>query len=82
MDSSPRALQTIGKLFSNFGIIFELSTIFLNNCALGLCMRGGEASVLYFKCSVVQVYQICRLISIYLNEKLFDTYRFCVLIKN
>ena len=35
MDSSRQALQTNGKLFPNFGIIFESTTIFLNSTDSG-----------------------------------------------
>ena len=41
MDSSQRALQTNGKLLSNFGIIFRINYNFYKIIVtLGLCMRG------------------------------------------
>ena len=47
MDLSRQALQTNGKLFSNFGIIFRISYIFFSmKVALGFCMRVGQAFVL------------------------------------
>ena len=42
-----RALQTNGKLFSNFGIIFRMTTFFFNNSGVGVMhARWGEAFVL------------------------------------
>ena len=35
MDSSRRALQTNGKLFENFEIIFKLTKKFQNNSGVG-----------------------------------------------
>ena len=45
MDSSRQALQTIGKLFSNFAFVFEILAKKSKNIQritrLGLCKRGG-----------------------------------------
>ena len=42
MDLSQKALQTNGKLFSNFGIIFEIISTFKIILALGInaCVEG------------------------------------------
>ena len=49
MDSSQQALQTDGKFFSNFEIIFELTRIFQNNSDVGHWVlmhawRGGNCT--------------------------------------
>ena len=57
MDSSQRALQTNGKLFSNFGIIFRISYIFLLKVALVYACEEGEAFVLISTRSSINTFE-------------------------
>ena len=46
MDLTRQALQSNGKLFSNFGIIILMNYTFLNNNGIVFSKRGGEAFML------------------------------------
>ena len=50
MELTRQALQTNGKLSSNFGLVFRINYIqFFKIVELGLCLRVGEAFILIIK---------------------------------